>query len=488
MSESTTHTNAACELVLDYVYGELDEARKRTFDEHLPTCARCQAEVASFGRVRTATKRVLPAQEPTASLAGALHAQLMHAAAQRKPKRGVLLSFPRRIVEHPALSAAAMFVIVGGAIAINWSRGKLEMPAPESVAATQTAAPVPEEDKAAKLQPQTAEPVPVGKAKEEAAPEYKTAFAKGGGGAAKDATKIALETDTGTFDVQRSAAHRASNAAAPAPARKSEMPAKMKNIVADKKAGKRDSLAGGVGVMPSSDESEGAGLDSASGGVVGGAGPRVATGAKSSAPGDVAHGAYDDQANRPAQTRGYVAAAPSSPVPQSAAPPAATMPAPEVAMPMPSTRAQTTVQKPAGASRSFDAVRKQADEYAKSNRCDEAIKLYQELEKSGQYISPTERVGWVRCLTQRGRQEEAQQRLDELKAEKRVTNGQIQDAERELNDSRRRVEPKKKAKKSPAANDRAVQSEQLQRAAEPAPPPASPPDATHTKVDPKQSY
>ncbi|HEY1585845.1 MAG TPA: zf-HC2 domain-containing protein, partial [Polyangia bacterium] len=109
---TTTNTSGTCELVLDYVYGELDEARKRTFEEHLPTCARCQQEVASFGRVRAAVKRVMPAVEPSTSLGGgALHAQLMHAAAQRRPRRGVLLAFPRKVMQHPALSAAAMFAI-----------------------------------------------------------------------------------------------------------------------------------------------------------------------------------------------------------------------------------------------------------------------------------------------------------------------------------------------------------------------------------------
>ena len=58
MSETTTNTSPSCELVLDYVYGELDEAGKRAFEEHLPNCARCQQEVKSFGRVRAAVKRV----------------------------------------------------------------------------------------------------------------------------------------------------------------------------------------------------------------------------------------------------------------------------------------------------------------------------------------------------------------------------------------------------------------------------------------------
>jgi pentatricopeptide repeat protein len=173
----------------------------------------------------------------------------------------------------------------------------------------------------------------------------------------------------------------------------------------------------------------------------------------------------------------------------------AAAPAPPPAMPVPSSlanqqRLQSSVAKPA-AGRNYVVLRKQADEYARSGRCDEAIKLYQELEKSGEYISPTERVNWVRCLTQRGRQEEAQQRLDELKAEKRVTNAQIQDAERELGDSRRKVESKKAKKAPAAASDRAAPTTATtqQRAAEPAPAQASPPDATHTKVDSKgQAY
>src|SRR6185312_16988834 len=172
MSDTTTQPSSECDKLLDYVYGELDEAGKRAFEEHLPACARCQDDVAKLGRVRTAAKRVLPSVEPPASLGGALHAQLMHAAAQRKPRRGILLAFPRKIMQHPALSAAAMFAIVGGAVAINWSRGKMAMPAAEQAAEQakhgeadqQLDAPKPTE--VATATPK-AEPMPASKSKEQ---------------------------------------------------------------------------------------------------------------------------------------------------------------------------------------------------------------------------------------------------------------------------------------------------------------------------------
>src|SRR6185312_4935019 len=132
------------------------------------------------------------------------------------------------------------------------------------------------------------------------------------------------------------------------------------------------------------------------------------------------------------------------------------------------------VQKPASSTRNLEVARKQADEFAKSGRCEEAIKLYEELEKAKQPISPTERASWVRCLAQTGRQEEAAQQVD---------------SERERNDSRRKVEAKK-AKKSPAPADRAPATESVQQSQQkrPAgeqqqqPAPATPPDSTNTKV------
>lgn len=497
MSETETNTSGACELALDYVYGELDEARKRTFEEHLPTCARCQQEVASFGRVRTAVKRVMPAVEPTAPLGGALHAQLMHAAAQRKPRRGVLLAFPRKMVEHPALSAAAMFVLVGGAIAINWSRGKMAMPVAEHTAAPATAeqpaldAPKPTETgpqgnvELAKNVP-AAEPAVAAKDKE-----------------AGDDAMVSLATGKGNYKVvQTPTAHRA--VATPAP--KKEAPARMKTVSTDGKMAKYDSGAFGDQLADSKNENgvaEGAAGGLAGGAIGGGGRGAPSAGAKSSAPSDlsrkkVAEKAVADEERKQQAQHGYAADVRST-TQQAAAPPPPQAPAPAAAVSTPSTatserdyyRASQTVAKPAAPPRNYDGLRKQADDWAKSGRCEEAIKLYEELEKSApQRLSPNDRVHWVRCLTERGRQVEAQQRLDELKQDKKVTNALIQDAERELN--ARRVETKK-AKKAPPA-DRApaqTQSESVQqkRAAEPAP--QSPPDSTNTKIQnqkPTQSY
>jgi hypothetical protein len=522
MSETTTHTpqnSDTCELVLDYVYGELDEARKRTFEEHLPGCARCQQEVASFGRVRTATKRMMAPVEPTAPLTGALHTQLMHAAAQRKPRRGVLLAFPRKIMQHPALSAAAMFALVGGAIAINWSRGKMAMPA-----TAEQSVDTPKQTEVAAASPPkvpAAEPMPGVKHKEQAGEDDKpaelaldnknanegVAYKDGPGvtggkaGDQVDKTRIALETPSGTMTVQRPTAHRA--VATPAP-KKEAPPAKMRSVATDGKAkgAKYDSSVSDDTLSSlGKDEAGRAGL---SNGVVGGGGRGVAENAKSSAPQDlerkkvaeVAEKAPARDAAKQAQ-HGY---ATSSGAPAAASP----APPPVTSSTSPSSEReesgyyraqnqaaapQTVVQKPAQ-TRNYESLRKNAVEWAKTGRCDEAIKGYQELENAQQYIPPNERVHWIHCLAQIGRQDEAQRRLDDLKVEKRVTNAQIQDVEKELNDSRRRVETKAKAaKKAPAAADRAPSEvQQQQRRSNDQPAQAAPPDSTNTKVKTSPAY
>ena len=112
---------------LDYLYGLLDGEEKARFETHLAGCPRCQAELEANGRVRQAAKSVMPPVEPTERLTGALHAQLMHEAGKREP-RGKVLPFVRRIVRHPGYAAAAGLFIIGGAVGVQWSRGKLMMP------------------------------------------------------------------------------------------------------------------------------------------------------------------------------------------------------------------------------------------------------------------------------------------------------------------------------------------------------------------------
>jgi hypothetical protein len=204
---------------------------------------------------------------------------------------------------------------------------------------------------------------------------------------------------------------------------------------------------------------------------------------------------------------GYLSRAPA-PTQQPQAPPpamaAAPMPVPASASPAPpaphemaALRGKASKQQVAAPVQSVqsagdvEALRKKFDEAARASRYDEAVKLFQELEKRTNYLTPTERALYVRCLMATGRQDRAQQALDDLKADKRYSNAQLQQVESELNNARRRTESSKKAAKKPMAApaDRSAE----QRVAEPAaPPPAepTPPDSTHTKVPskPASSY
>ena len=129
----STHQDmtAACESALDYLYDMLSGEQRTAFETHLSTCARCQVELESFGRVRTIAKSVLPVLDPTERLTGALHAQLMHAATQQATKNqgGKVLPFIRRFVSHPGYAAAAGILFVGGVVGWQMSHGNLMMPA-----------------------------------------------------------------------------------------------------------------------------------------------------------------------------------------------------------------------------------------------------------------------------------------------------------------------------------------------------------------------
>lgn len=479
MAETTTNTNAACEQLLDYVYGELDEAGKRAFEEHLAGCARCQADVKSFGKVRVATKRLMPAVEPTGQLGGALHAQLMHAAAQHKPRRGVLLAFPRKIVEHPAWAAAAMFAIVGSAVALNWSRGKLAMPMAEKAEAPATATPT-----ASPTVPAApaAEPAVGEKNKEDAAKVGVLGALKGGKDSGGD-TKLLLDAEpAGRLTVQRPATHHAVTTGAPA-----KMPA-MKKVAKTKlpSGGLADDslIVDGKSGEGAADKPRAASAPAGAGGAATRGADVAATEAeeKSSSPQSLSRAKNEDQSR-------YVASAPK-PSPPAASAPTQSWPsnprvsvqqgpvantAPTPVMETPPAReqyrakAQSSVQAPATPSRDIETLRKRAVDLATTGRCEEAIKAYQELEKRTSFISPTERIHYVRCLTALGREEQAQQALDELKSDKRVTNSDLQQAENELSNVRKQHEAKK-AKKAAPADRRAYESQR--RPAEPQAAPA----------------
>src|SRR5262245_40435484 len=135
-----------CERVLDYAYGELEGEALEQFKLHLLTCEKCKAELAALERVRAAVKQAMPVVEPPAERMNAMTAQLLHAAAQNKPQQGKLLQFARKarvVVSHPAYLAAASLILIGGAIGLQWSLGRLTMPAEKMPAASETAAAAP---------------------------------------------------------------------------------------------------------------------------------------------------------------------------------------------------------------------------------------------------------------------------------------------------------------------------------------------------------
>jgi hypothetical protein len=513
-----------CEQLLDYVYGELDEAGKRAFEEHLKGCARCQADVASFGKVRTATKRLLPSVEPTGPLPGALHAQLMHAAAQHKPRRGVLLAFPRKIVQHPAWAAAAMFAIVGSALALNWSRGKLEMAPASAPDKTVDAPEVPAAEPALGT-PAPAQPAAVaGKVEEKAKDEVERAERQGAvATVAKDGKqnepRIEVEMlPAGRMTVQRPALHRAAATgaplkvalpAAPPPSLKKVAPlsglrggAVDDAVVLDgtrsegyanggarnvrgaentrrggENAGSANNLHGDrAKKVRGAEDTPGRGGDSLAGETSIGSKSEAAP--KSSAPESLARTRQRDQAE-PAH-------AASDPAPMTASTTPAhgeeqvvvkSSPAPDVeanSAPVLETRVPTyreqyraplplpkPVQAPSQQSKDVDALHKRFLELATSGHYEEAIKLFQELEKRTAFITPQERAQYVHCLTAVGREEQAQQQLDDLKNSKRATNAQLQEVESELMNARKHSAQKKTKK---------ARADQPAAAEEPAPP------------------
>jgi hypothetical protein len=97
-----------------------------------------------------------------------------------------------------------------------------------------------------------------------------------------------------------------------------------------------------------------------------------------------------------------------------------------------------------------DQQRKRADNLAHTNQCDEAVKVYGEIERR-QRLTAQERANLVRCLGILGRPYEAQQQLDALKQDKSANSMQVRQAESEL-EAARRVAPKKAKKSVPAAS------------------------------------
>jgi len=101
------------ELMVEYLYQELDPVRAAEFEAHVQTCARCGAELGSLQRTRQAL-RALPDAEPPP----ALSARLLHEASRRAPNpegSGLFAWLGRLfqpILAHPALAATASVVLL----------------------------------------------------------------------------------------------------------------------------------------------------------------------------------------------------------------------------------------------------------------------------------------------------------------------------------------------------------------------------------------
>src|SRR5215470_6290820 len=101
------------ELMVEYLYQELDPARAAEFEAHVETCARCGAELGSLQRTRQAL-RALPDAEPPP----ALSARLLHEASRRAPNpegKGLFAWLGRLfqpMLAHPALAATASVVLL----------------------------------------------------------------------------------------------------------------------------------------------------------------------------------------------------------------------------------------------------------------------------------------------------------------------------------------------------------------------------------------
>ena len=102
------------ELMVDYLYQELDPREADGFETHLQGCARCTQELASFEATRSVA-RDLPELDPPAHIGERLVKQALAALHPAKPSLWERLrdSF-RIVVMHPAMTAAVTLVVVLG--------------------------------------------------------------------------------------------------------------------------------------------------------------------------------------------------------------------------------------------------------------------------------------------------------------------------------------------------------------------------------------
>ena len=126
------------ELMMDWLYQELDESSSARVAEHVQGCARCAAEATALQRTRAAFRDLSPVEPPMS-----VSAILMHEAARRAPAVAVaaapraadaeggfwarVRSWFRPIMLHPAAAAVATLVLIAGVAGTLYVRHGDEM-------------------------------------------------------------------------------------------------------------------------------------------------------------------------------------------------------------------------------------------------------------------------------------------------------------------------------------------------------------------------
>lgn len=102
------------ELLVDYLYQELEPAQQERFEAHLQSCARCSEEVASFDQTRGMMQE-LPEEDPPPRISAFLLTEASQA--HQPPAPGFwerLRQSLRLAAMHPAMTAAVSLVLVLG--------------------------------------------------------------------------------------------------------------------------------------------------------------------------------------------------------------------------------------------------------------------------------------------------------------------------------------------------------------------------------------
>jgi hypothetical protein len=123
------------ELMMDWLYRELDESSSARVAEHVEGCARCAAEATALQRTRAAFRDLSPVDPPVAVSAILLHEAARRAPAVSAPRAAAaeggfwatVRSWFRPIALHPAAAAIATLVLIAGVAGTLYVRHGDEM-------------------------------------------------------------------------------------------------------------------------------------------------------------------------------------------------------------------------------------------------------------------------------------------------------------------------------------------------------------------------